>query len=69
YLREAGIGHVYQLDGGILSYFASCGSAHFDGECFVFDDRRGVDAALQPRVDVGPSSDTQAPQAMGSLAV
>ncbi|MDB5779614.1 MAG: Rhodanese domain protein [Polaromonas sp.] len=68
YLREAGIGHVYQLDGGILSYFETCGSAHFDGECFVFDDRRGVNAALQPRVDVGPSSDTQAPQAMGSLA-
>jgi UPF0176 protein len=51
YLQEAGIAHVYQLDGGILKYFEECGAAHYDGECFVFDDRRGVDAALQPRVD------------------
>jgi UPF0176 protein len=51
YLQAAGIAHVYQLDGGILKYFEECGSAHYDGECFVFDDRRAVDAALQPRVD------------------
>jgi UPF0176 protein len=67
YLREAGIEHVYQLDGGILKYFEDCGPAHFDGECFVFDDRRAVDAALKPRVDVGASSDSGAPQAVGSL--
>ena len=60
YLREAGVQHVYQLDGGILNYFEACGQAHFDGECFVFDDRRGVDSALKPRVDVGASSDSDA---------
>jgi UPF0176 protein len=58
YLQEAGIANVYQLDGGILKYFEECGHAHFDGECFVFDDRRAVDAALNPRVNVGASSDS-----------
>lgn len=38
---------VFQLDGGILKYFEECGGAHYDGECFVFDRRVGVDAALQ----------------------
>lgn len=38
---------VYQLDGGILKYFEECGGAHYDGECFVFDQRVGVDASLQ----------------------
>jgi UPF0176 protein len=68
YLQEAGIEHVYQLDGGILSYFEDCGQAHFDGECFVFDDRRAVDAALKPRVNVGASSDSHARHAVGSLS-
>ena len=68
YLQEVGIEHVYQLDGGILSYFEACGQAHFDGECFVFDDRRAVDAALKPRVNVGASSDSQARHAVGSLS-
>jgi len=58
YLQEAGIAHVYQLDGGILKYFEDCGAAHYEGECFVFDDRRAVNAALQPRVDLGALSDT-----------
>jgi UPF0176 protein len=58
YLQEAGIANVYQLDGGILKYFEECGPAHFDGECFVFDDRRAVDAALNPRVNVGALSDS-----------
>ena len=39
--------NVFQLDGGILKYFEECGGAHFDGECFVFDKRVGVDAALK----------------------
>lgn len=58
YMQEAGIAHVYQLDGGILKYFEDCGAAHYEGECFVFDDRRAVNAALQPRVDLGALSDT-----------
>jgi len=39
--------NVFQLDGGILKYFEECGGAHYDGECFVFDKRVGVDAALK----------------------
>jgi len=46
-MREAGMEHVYQLDGGILKYFEECGQAHFEGACFVFDERRALDPALQ----------------------
>ena len=46
YLQQAGFTEVYQLDGGILKYFDECGSAHYDGECFVFDQRVGVDPSL-----------------------
>ncbi|MBS0201957.1 MAG: sulfurtransferase [Planctomycetes bacterium] len=44
-LRE-GFEKIFQLDGGILKYFEECGSAHYDGECFVFDQRVGVDPSL-----------------------
>jgi RluA family pseudouridine synthase len=47
FLRQQGFGEVYQLDGGILKYFEECGSAHFDGECFVFDQRVGLAADLE----------------------
>ena len=47
-LEREGFEQVYQLDGGILSYFEECGGAHFDGECFVFDQRTGLDPTLQP---------------------
>lgn len=39
--------NVFQLDGGILKYFEECGGAHYDGECFVFDKRVGVDPELK----------------------
>ena len=42
YLREMGLQEVYQLEGGILKYFEEVGSAHYQGDCFVFDERRGV---------------------------
>jgi len=48
YLRELGLEHVYQLEGGILKYFEEVGSDHYEGNCFVFDDRRAVTANLQP---------------------
>ena len=47
YLERAGFREVYQLEGGILKYFEECGGAHWNGECFVFDKRVGVDPALQ----------------------
>lgn len=62
FMREAGVAHVFQLDGGILKYFEDVGHAHFDGECFVFDERRAVDAALLPQVDVVTCSDKKPAQ-------
>ena len=47
YLELAGFQKVFQLEGGILKYFEECGGAHYDGECFVFDRRVGVDPALR----------------------
>jgi len=47
YLQREGFQNVYQLDGGILKYFEECGGAHYEGECFVFDERAGVDPTLQ----------------------
>lgn len=47
YLESQGFEQVYQLDGGILKYFEEVGSAHYDGECFVFDQRVGLDPSLQ----------------------
>ncbi|SFI19011.1 MULTISPECIES: sulfurtransferase [Microbacterium] len=47
HLRESGI-DAYQLDGGILGYFAHAGAAHFRGDCFVFDGRESLTPALTP---------------------
>ena len=38
-LQAQGFNNVYQLDGGILRYFDECGQAHYQGTCFVFDER------------------------------
>ena len=48
FLIDQGFANVYQLDGGILKYFEDCGNAHYDGDCFVFDQRVGLDPALAP---------------------
>ncbi|MEO6408671.1 MAG: rhodanese-like domain-containing protein [Burkholderiaceae bacterium] len=42
-LREQGV-DAWQLDGGILGYFEVVGAAHFDGRCFVFDEREAITA-------------------------
>ena len=47
FMEREGFKNVFQLDGGILKYFAECGSAHYEGECFVFDHRVGVDSGLK----------------------
>ncbi|MEO0814705.1 MAG: sulfurtransferase, partial [Myxococcota bacterium] len=46
YLLDHGFENVWQLDGGILKYFEECGGAHYDGECFVFDQRVALDPKL-----------------------
>jgi UPF0176 protein len=46
YMEREGFEQIFQLDGGILKYFEECGGDHYDGECFVFDRRVGVDPQL-----------------------
>ena len=41
-LLEQGFKNVYQLKGGILNYFERCGHQHYEGGCFVFDEREVV---------------------------
>ena len=45
-MEREGFKNIFQLEGGILKYFEECGGAHYDGECFVFDQRVGVDPSL-----------------------
>jgi UPF0176 protein len=47
FMEQAGFTNVHQLEGGILKYFEECGGAHYEGECFVFDRRVGVDPSLR----------------------
>ena len=46
FMEREGFSKIYQLEGGILKYFEECGGDHYDGECFVFDQRVGVDPGL-----------------------
>lgn len=47
-MREEGLEHVYQLEGGILKYFELTNSQHYHGGCFVFDERRTLASDLSP---------------------
>lgn len=47
FLEAEGFKNVLQLEGGILKYFEECGGAHYEGECFVFDNRVAVDSQLR----------------------
>ena len=47
FMEREGVKTIFQLEGGILKYFEECGGAHYDGECFVFDQRVGLDPSLQ----------------------
>ena len=46
FLQSLGAKNVYQLQGGILRYFEEIGHDHFNGDCFVFDERAALDATL-----------------------
>ena len=56
WMRADGMDNVLQLDGGILGYFEQVGGAHYDGRCFVFDERVALDPQLQPLVDAVQTS-------------
>ncbi len=47
FMGKLGFTNVFQLDGGILKYFEACGGDHYDGDCFVFDQRVAVDPKLR----------------------
>lgn len=46
-MMEAGFTKVKQLEGGILGYFESVGGEHWEGDCFVFDQRVAVNPSLE----------------------
>jgi len=50
YMADSGRPDAWQLEGGILGYFEATGGAApgWVGDCFVFDERRTVDAGLAP---------------------
>src|SRR3984957_7207311 len=62
HMKEVGIDHVYQLEGGILKYFEEVGGAHYHGECFVFDHRTALNAALEP-APIAPDGEDRAASA------
>ena len=48
YMREIGLEHTYQLEGGILKYFEETDAHHYQGSCFVFDEREALEPTLTP---------------------
>ncbi len=56
YMREVGVERVLQLEGGILRYFEEAGGAHYQGGCFVFDEREALDPGLAPVATVNPAA-------------
>ena len=46
FLQSLGAVNVFQLQGGILRYFEEVGRDHYDGDCFVLDERTAVDSTL-----------------------
>jgi UPF0176 protein len=50
FMRTLGFNDVYHLKGGILQYLEDTQNKNgkWQGECFVFDDRRAVDKELKP---------------------
>lgn len=48
WLLEHGFAEVWQVEGGILNWFERCGGEHWEGDCFVFDDRVEIDSGGVP---------------------
>ena len=46
-MENQGWKNVYQIKGGILGYFRDTGGAHWNGDCFVFDQRVSLDKNLR----------------------
>ena len=69
-MQQAGLAHTVQLEGGILKYFEdTAGQAPgWRGACFVFDERLGLNAALQPAAVSATIPATNTAAALASLA-
>ena len=52
-MHDRGFDKVYQLRDGILGYLAEYPEGHYEGECFVFDNRVTVGPNLQPTGNYG----------------
>jgi predicted sulfurtransferase len=48
FLEKNGFKNVYQLNGGILNYFQKVGGDHYEGDCFVFDQRTALNPECKP---------------------
>ena len=59
-MESLGFTNIYQLDGGILNYYAACGNDFYEGDCYVFDERIALNADLKP-TGVGQCIDCQRP--------
>ena len=46
-MLKAGFSDVKQLEGGVLDYFKETGGKHWNGDCFVFDERVALDTDLK----------------------
>jgi UPF0176 protein len=55
---KEGFQEVYQLDGGILKYFEDCGGAHYQGSCYVFDERIALGPQLTPNPQKPKANET-----------
>ena len=49
YMQSQGFTEVYQLDGGIIEYLRQTGGSHWQGNCFVFDERISIDSQLRTK--------------------
>ena len=45
-MERKGWEEVYQIKGGVLGYFRETGGSHWNGDCFVFDQRVALDKNL-----------------------
>ena len=47
FIESLGFNEVYQLDGGVIEYLRQTKGKHWQGKCFVFDDRISLDKHLR----------------------
>lgn len=66
FMRAHGMHQVLQLEGGILKYFEETDGRHWEGHCFVFDEREALDPGLSPTAT--HSQAAAASQSLGLIA-